>query len=49
VIVNGDSTGANLDTQIIGYTVTVNGGATMNINYDIDRVVHDPRRVGLMK
>ena len=49
VIVNGDSTGANLDAQIIGYTVTLNGGATMNINYDIDRVVHEPRRVGLMK
>ena len=49
VTVNGDSTGANVDAQIIGYTVTLNGGATMNINYDIDRVVHDPRRVGLMK
>jgi len=49
VTVNGDSTGANLDAQIIGYTVTLNGSATMNINYDSDNVVRDPRRVGLMK
>jgi hypothetical protein len=49
VKVNGDSTGANLDAQIIGYTVTLNGGTTMNLNYDIDKVVHSPRRVGLMK
>ena len=49
VIVNGDSTGANLDAQVIGYTVTLNGSATMNINYDRDKVVHDPRRVGLIK
>ena len=49
VKVNGDSTGANLDAQIIGYTVTLNGGTTMNLNYDIDQVVHSPRRVGLMK
>ena len=49
VTVNGDSTGANLDAQIIGYTVTLTGSATMNINYDLDKVVHDPRRVGLMK
>ena len=49
VKVNGDSTGANLDAQIIGNTVTINGGATMNINYDIDKVVHTPRRVGLIR
>ena len=49
VTVNGDSTGANLDAQVIGYTVTLNGSATMNINYDRDHVVHDARRVGLMK
>ncbi len=49
VKVNGDSTGANLDAQIIGNTVTINGGAMMNINYDIDKVVHEPRQVGLMK
>lgn len=49
VKVNGDSTGASLDAQIIGNTVTINGGATLNINYDIDKVVHTPRRVGLMR
>ena len=49
VKVNGDSTGANVDAQIIGYTVTINGGAEMNLNYNSNKVVHTPRRVGLMK
>jgi Flp pilus assembly protein TadG len=49
VVVNGDSTGANIDAQIIAYTVTLNGSTRMDINYDVDNVVHTPRRVGLMR
>jgi Flp pilus assembly protein TadG len=49
VIINGDSTGANMDAQIIGYTVTLNGGTTMDLNYDLDKSVQNPRRVGLMR
>jgi len=48
VIVNGDSSGADLDAQIIGYTVTLNGGTTMNLNYDTDDTVQTPTGVGLM-
>ena len=49
ITVNGDATGADLDAQVIGYTVTINGGATMNLNYDSDKTVQDPRKVGLMR
>jgi hypothetical protein len=48
VTINGDSTGTDLDAQIIGYTVTLNGGTTMNLNYDTDDTVQIPTGVGLI-
>ncbi len=53
VIVNGDShtPDAGIDAQIIGYNVTINGGAGLTINYDSDEnpVIIDPPKIGVVK
>ena len=49
IIVNGNSTTASFDTQIIGYTVTIIGNANTYLNYDAsDNAQADPK-IGLMR
>jgi Flp pilus assembly protein TadG len=49
VIVNGNSTTASYDTQIIGYTVSILGGANTYLNYDSDNNAQSDPKIGLMR
>lgn len=53
VTVNGtaDTPPDGIDSQIIGYNVTINGGANLTINYDDDNnpAVVDPPKTGVAK
>ena len=51
--VNGtsDTPPSGIDSQLIAYNVTINGGAVLNINYDADKnpYVADPPKTGVVK
>jgi hypothetical protein len=49
VIINGNSTTASYDTQIIGYTVTINGGAITTLYYDASNNAESDPKIGLMR
>jgi len=53
VTINGtsDTPPNGIDSQIIAYNVTINGGAVLNINYDADKnpYVADPPKTGVVK
>jgi Flp pilus assembly protein TadG len=50
ITINGDSHSvAQINAQLIGWDLTINGGAGINFNYDPDNAVKIKRRVGLMK
>jgi len=53
IVINGDSKtpDAGIDAQIIGYNVTINGGAGLTINYDSEEnpVIIDPPKIGVVK
>lgn len=47
ITVNGNDTTASFDTQIIGYTVTINGNANTHLYYDADNSADSEPKVGL--
>lgn len=47
--VNGNSVSTSYDTQIIGYTVTINGGANATLYYDADDNAKSEPKLGLMR
>jgi Flp pilus assembly protein TadG len=50
ITVNGDSSSvAEINAQLIGWDLKINGGAGINFNYDPNNAVKIKRRVGLMK
>jgi Flp pilus assembly protein TadG len=50
ITVNGDSFSvAEINAQLIGWDLKINGGAGINFNYDPNNAVRIKRRVGLMK
>src|SRR5215211_5540737 len=49
VTINGGSTTNSLNAQIIGWDVKLNGGNTINLNYDPSQNAETRRRVGLMR
>jgi len=49
VIINGGSTTASYDTQIIGYTVTILGNANTHLYYNADNNAQSDPKIGLMR
>jgi hypothetical protein len=47
--VNGNSDTTSFDTQIIGYTVTINGKANATLYYDADDNAESDPKIGLMQ
>jgi hypothetical protein len=47
--VNGNSDTASYDTQIIGYTVTINGTANATLYYDAENNAESDPKLGLMQ
>jgi hypothetical protein len=47
--VNGNSETTSFDTQIIGYTVTINGTANATLYYDADNNAESDPKIGLMQ
>ena len=50
ITINGGSEPtAEINAQLIGWDIKLNGNNTINFNYDPDYVVHIKRRLGLMR
>lgn len=49
ITIDGGSGSIGIDSQIIGYTVKINGGGTINFSYDSSKNPHINAQTGLMK
>jgi hypothetical protein len=49
ITVVGNNSTATFDTQIIGYTVTINGNANTNLQYVSDNNAKSDPKIGLMR
>ena len=49
MIINGNDSTASFDTQLIAYTVTINGNADTHLYYDADKNADNNPKLGLMR
>jgi Flp pilus assembly protein TadG len=49
ITVNGNDSTASFDTQVIGYTVAINGTATTTLHYEADKNADSEPKIGLMQ
>ena len=50
ITINGDNnTDSEINAQIVGWDLKINGGSEINIRYDPDYNAKNPKKVGLMK